>query len=362
MIPINTASNLFSKLTVSPPQLHDVVADLDLKLGDVVEGRVLKQSTPGNIMLLIQGKKIRAHTQVPLKSGMRLSLKFSSDIGMPTLKIIDAHSPLDRGVNLGAIRAALDDNIWAKIYESLDDPLLSPKDGKDIKALMKNLSQMTLIRPGGECIKSLVDASGLTWENKLARMVSGMGPDNLDTLIHGNLKGLISKILMDTITSESILKPFIETLDNIQLLNVAGSDQPRSVFLPLPLSFDGGGMALAQILFKFPREDGAASQEVGKKELDRQYSLLMLLEMSSLGAIRVELVLKGKKIQGRFMVNRKTTAESIETHLSSFSSMLVDRGFTIGYMGCQVADTEIVRQSPVEEIFPREGSSVCFVA
>ncbi|WP_459916273.1 flagellar hook-length control protein FliK [Desulfocicer niacini] len=362
MIPINTASNLFSKLKVPLPRLHDVMADLGLKLGDVVEGHVLKQSSPGNIMLLIQGKKIRAHTQVPLKPGMRLTLKFSSDIGMPTLKIIDTHSPRGRALDLGAIRAALDDNIWANIYESLDDPLLSPKDRKDIKILMEKIYQMTRLRPGGECIKALVDLSGLAWENKFARMVSGMGPDTLDTLVHGDLKGLISKVLMDPLTSETMLKPFIEALDNIQLLNLPGSDHTRSVFLPLPLSFDGGAMGLAQILLQFPRENGSASQEVGEKESDRQYSLLMLLEMSSLGAIRAELVLKGKKIQGRFMVDRKATAESIETHLSSFSSMLVDRGFTVGYMGCQVADTEIVTQSPVEEIVTREGSSVCFVA
>ena len=362
MIPINTASNLFSKRSILFPQIHDVVADLDLNPGDVVEGRVLKQSTPGNIMLLIQGKKIRAHTQLQLKSGTRLSLKFSSDIGMPTLKIIDTHLPRDHSVNLGAIRVALDDNIWGNIYESLEDSLLSPKDRKDIKALIKKMSQMAINRSGGECIKALVDASGLTWENKIARMVSGMGPDTLDTLIHGDLKGLMSKVLMDTVTSETILKPFIEVLDNIQLLNLPGSDQTRSVFLPLPLIFDGGAMGLAQILLKFPREDGAASQGVEKKESDQQYSIFMLLEMSSLGAIRAELVLKGKRIQGLFVVERKTTAESIETHLSSFSSMLVDRGFTIGYMGCQVADTEVVRQSPVEEHFPREGSSVCFVA
>ncbi len=370
MIPIRTPSHLFSKLAVSLPQVDGVLTKLDLKVGDVVEGRVLKQTDPGTVLLLIQGKKIRAHTQMSLKTGMRLSLKLSSDIGMPTLKIIDAHSPGGRAVNLGAIRAAIDDNVWARVYESLDDPvlsskdLLSPKDRTDIKSLMKHVSQMMLDRPGGNGLKALVEASGLTWENKLARMVSGiaMGSDTVDAMAQGDIKGLISKILMNTAAPDPILKPLIEALDNIQLLNIPGSDQIRSVFLPLPLEFDEGVMGLAQILLKFPREDGAGSPEMEKEKQDRQYSVVMLLEMSSLGAIRAELILTGTKIQGRFVVDSKATAESIEANLSSFSSMLVHRGFTIGYMGCQVANTEVVKQSPVEEFLTGEGSSICFVA
>ena len=364
MIPINTASHLFSKSSVSLTQVDGALADLNLRVGDVVEGKVLKQTDPGSILLLIQGKKIKAHTRVPLKAGMRLSLKFSSDIGMPSLKILDANSPQGRTVNLAAVRTAIDENLWARIYKDLDDAALSSNIHKKIKALMTKASQMMLTRPDKEGLAALVDAFGFSWETKLARLASGMdmGADTVDSLVQGDLKGLIAKSLMNPGVSDTILTPLFEAMDNIQLLNVPGNEQTRSVFLPLPLQFESGVMVLAQILFQFPREDVPGSSEGKEEKQDQEYSVVMLLEMTTLGAIRAELVLTGKTVQGRFVVEKKSTAESIETQLHSFSSMLENRGFTIGYMGCSVADKGIVRQSPVQDLFPRKGSSVCFVA
>ncbi len=365
MISINTASRLFSKLSVSTPQGHDALSDLNLTTDDVVEGQVLKELEPGTVQLLIRGKTITAQTGVPLKAGMRLSLKLSPETAVPTLKLLNIYAPQGRRtVNLAALRAAIDENVWGRVYEALDDPVLSPKDRTDIKTLMEKVSQMIFSRAGEDGLRALIDASGLTWESKLAGWVAAGtegGPDVMQLLAQGDLKGLISKVFMNNKDAGPVLKPLITALDNIGLLNVRGSEQTRTIFLPLPFQFAQGAMGVAQILLQFPREDPSGSPEREKEE-ERSYSVAMLLELSTLGALRAELVLKGTRVQGRFLVDKKEALECIETHLISFSNMLQDRGFTMGYMGCQLAEPETVTKSLVNEMLPQEGSSICFVA
>jgi len=363
LISINTASRLFHGLSVSSssPHEYDALNDLNLSPDDIVKGRVLKQFPSGDILLLIRGKQIRAQTRVPLQTGMRISLKLSSENGVPTLKLIEVQEAQGRAVNLPTIRGAIDNNIWACLYDALDESVLSSKDRTDIKTLMEKISQMLLTRPGGEGLKALIDASGLTWENKLAQALTqtSMTADIMNSLTHGDLKGLISKILMNTKESDTVLQPLLSALDNIQLLNIHGNDRARMLFLPLPLQFLQGTMGVAQLLLQFPRED--SSQEGGKKK-DRQYGVVMLLELSTLGPIRTELVLTGTKLQGRFLVEQKNALECIETHIPSFMDMLKERGFTIEHMGCQRVESSIVKQSLVNEILPQEGSSICVVA
>ncbi len=366
MISISTASHLFSKLSVSSSSTHDydALSDLNLAPDDVVKARVLKQLAPGDILLLIRGKQIRAHTRVPLQKGMHLSLKLSSETGVPTLKLLDVQESQGRAVNLASIRGAIDDNIWGRVYDALDDPVLSSKDRTDIRALMEKTSQMVFTRPGGDGLKALIEASGLTWENKLAGIMTdaAVTSDIMDSLTHGDLKGLISRVLMNTKEADTVLQPLISALDNIQLLNVHGNERARMLFLPLPLQFAHGTIGMTQILLHFPREEDPSRSQEGEKKGDRQYSVVMLLELSTLGAIRAELLLTGTKVQGRFLVHQKNTLECIETHIASFMDILKDRGFTIGHMGCQQAQAPIVKQSLVNEIFPQEGSSICVVA
>lgn len=363
LISINTVSRLFNNLSVasSSPNDYDALSDLNLSPDDVVKGRVLKQFAPGDILLSIRGKQIRAHTKVPLREGMRISLKLSLETSVPTLKLIDVQASQGRTVNLAAIHGAIDDNIWSRVYEALDDSVLSSKDRNDIKTLMEKISQMLLTRPGGEGLKALIDASGFTWENKLAQILTqtGMTTDIMDALTHGDLKGLISKVLMETKGSDTVLNTMISALDNIQLLNIHGNDKTQMLFLPLPLQFIQGTMGMAQLLLQFPRED--PSQEGGGGK-DRQYRVVMLLELSTLGAIRAELLLNETKLQGRFLVEQENALECIEIHIPFFMDTLQERGFTIGHMGCQLVESAIVKQSLVNEIFPQEGSSICVVA
>jgi len=365
LISINTAAfRLFDGVSTSssPSQAYDAFSELNLSKGDVVNGQVLKNFASGDILLLIHGKQIKAQTRIPLPTGMHVSLKLSSAKGLPTLKLIQAQETHLQGrkINLPTIQGAIENNVWGLLYDALDDEMLS-QDHSDIKSLIEKISQLVFTHPGGEGLKALIDASGLTWENKLADVLtkSALTSDLMEVLNSGDLKGLISKVVMNTKGSDTVLQALLSALDNIQLLNIHGNNQARLLFLPLPLQFIHGTIGLAQVLVQFPQE--GTSKERGKKE-DSQYKIVMFIELSSLGPIRTEIVLTGIKIQGRFLVQQKNALECIDAHIPSFMDTLNERGFSIDYMGCQQVKSDIVKQSLVNEIFPREGSSICVVA
>ncbi len=359
MVSISAAPQLSSKSTL--PSAIDVSNTLNLSDGEIVDGRVLKQLSAKEFLIGIRGFNIKAHSAFPLYPGMRLSLMRVAGHAIPTLKVLNFQASGDSVVNLPVIRAAIDDNVWGRLYKSLDALTSLSSSQAAIKAVLTKVMQSESNPPSSEGIKSLITASGLSWESKLLGLINqgGISSDILDAMIDGDLKGAISKALMQMQDDAPVLKSLMTALDNLQLLNFQGSDQPRAFFLPLPLQFDSGAMAVAQILIRFPREDASASPESNK---EKQYSVVMQIELSSLGAIRVELVLTGKKIQGRFMVDRQNTLEQIEHHIASFFDMLQNRGYTLGYIGCQLVETGETRQNLVDEILPQQHNSICIVA
>jgi len=359
MVSINAASHLFPKSTT--PSAIDVSNKLNLNDGEIVDGRVLKQLSSKLFLIGIRGCNIKAHSAFPLRPGMRLSLMSVSGRAIPTLKVLNFQASGDSVVNLPAIRAAIDNNAWSRLYKSLDVLASLSRSRVDIKAVLTKAMQSESNPPSSQGIKSLINASGLSWEHKLIGLIKqgAVTAEIFDALIDGDLKGAISKTLLEMQGDGPVLKNLITALDNLQLLNLQSNDQQRALFLPLPLQFDSGAIAVAQILLRLPREDVSGYSESGK---EKQYSVVMQIELSLLGAIRVELVLTGNKIQGRFMVDRQETLEHIEHHIASFFDMLKDRGYTIGYVGCRLVETSEIKENLVNEILPQPDSSICIVA
>lgn len=365
MFPINNASQFLSKLTLTPERsVLDALNALNLKDGQRMEATVVKPLSSQDVLLEIQGRQVQVKTRIPLKKGANLTLKYLSNDDGPALKLIDMQLPGQKTVNLAAIRAAIDDNIWKRITREA----VAGEDGspcrENIRHLLKKNSDLMLSQPGGKGLKALIDASGLTWENKLSQMAADKtsGREVVNALMDGDVKGLISKALGNNETLGSALKSLATVLDNVQLLNLHGIQQAGKLFLPLPLHFGDGVVGLAQVLFDLPEKGGGEAAEKEKGKATSPYTVVMLLDLTALGAIRSELMLSGSHIQGRFLVDRPETLHRLERGLPSFVEILESRGFTTGHMGCQQVDTVRVKKSLIDEILPQEGSSVCFVA
>jgi hypothetical protein len=364
LISLSPQAAVLTGKTMSPDQ--KTVGPLQLNVGQVVEARVLKPLSSGTILLAIQGKQIRVATQMPVPGNAVLSLMVSGKDGNVSFRLMNIQTPGSCSVNLAPIRTAMATNLWAKVHHLLEGRSAASGEKGMISALLGKLTRMTLDQPGAQGLKSVIQHSGLCWEHKLVQAFSSgrITRAVLDALAGGDLKAMISKLLTGSgEQGVASLKALHTALENIQLLNVYGSQQVQKLFIPLPLQFYDGTWGLAQILFHLPSNDGSRSKQPDDdSEQPSACSVTVIVELSRMGAVRSDLRLEGTTLQGKFLADRSQTLEKIESRLSSFTEVLERRGMRISQFTCHLADTAVVKKDLISQIIPQEGSSVCFVA
>jgi hypothetical protein len=342
-----------------------MVGPLKLNVGQVVEARVIKSLSSGAVLLAIQGKQVRAATQVPLPKNAVLSLMVSGKEGNVTFRLMDLQAPGSRPVNLASIRRALATNLWADVHRLVEGASAAFTQKAGISALLGKLARMTMDQPGAQGLKSVIQDSGLCWEHKLVQAFSGgrITQALVDELAAGDLKGMLLKLLTNSGSGNVSLKTLYSVLENIQLLNIHGSQQVQKLFVPLPLPLYDGTWGLAQILFHLPPHDRPFYEPLDHdSEQPCACAVTVIVELSRLGAVRCDLRLEDTTLYGKFLSDRSQTLETIESRLPSFTQAMANQGMRIRQFTCHLADTAVVKKDLISEIIPHEGSSVCFVA
>jgi hypothetical protein len=364
LIPLSPQTAPLTGNIVSPVQ--KMVGPLRLNVGQVVEARVLKPLSSGAILLAIQGRQVRAATRVPLPANAVLSLMVSGKGGNVSFRLMDIQAPGARSVNLASIRSAMATNLWAEVHRPGEGTSPAAAVKGMIRTLPGTWTGMALAQPGAQELKSVIHHSGLCWEHKLVEALSGSRITQalVDGLAAGDLKGMLSKLLTTGSGADSLsLKTLYSVLENIQLLNIHGSQQAQKLFVPLPLQLYDGTWGLAQILFHLPPDGGSRPEKTGDDSKQPfTCSVTVIVELSRLGAVRSDLHLEETLLSGKFLADRSQTLEKIESRLSSFTRVLSRRGMSIGQFTCHLVDTAVVKKDLISEIIPQEGSSVCFVA
>ncbi|MFO7885307.1 MAG: hypothetical protein R6U68_10825, partial [Desulfobacteraceae bacterium] len=331
-----------------------------LKKNQIVEARVLKLVPPSKAELLIAGKKIVADTSVHLKQGDTIQLKFTPEKNLQILKLV---SPLNRVVPsaaalLGALTKAgpfshlqnlfggLTDVTKTSIQENLQsspffsemkaDPSLmgesAGQTGKMLQQLGEKLLELALKSEQADkgFLPRVLNQSGLLHERNLSRLLfnppsvlgkessvlgkesSVLGKESLaagkDVPVSGkelpekfsnlDLKAFVLKSLAgDTGKDPGLirsLKGFAETIEKFQVLNHHTSDTNRYL-IPFPV-FADDSLGSGQLFLDL----GKSARERDKKE-SRLIKLSILLNMSFLGAVRVDGSVLNKEISGIFM-------------------------------------------------------------
>ena len=360
MIHVNSTLYSVSKIFLKPDQ--DLASPPELRTNEVVEGKVLKSFSSGNVLLLIKGKEVTARTHVLLREGSVLSLKVEEIRPTPTLKLLGIRFADSDAINISIILSAMKENLWKSIHENIDHHGLPQAEISRFRELMDDLLLRLSLKSAPDLLKTLIEKSGLSWEAKLRKAFINktIAGNNLNKLIGGDLKGLVSRFLNLNEGKSVLLKRFVSTIENIQLLNHFGLEHERKIFLPIPIQFSNGLFTVGQLLIHLPQEE---KDECGKKRIDKKFfSITFLLELSNLGPVRADLTIKGEEIDGRFLLAKEKTKLLIENNILSFISNLKDRGFTIHHIECHLKEPGIVRKSLVKEIIHEEGSAICLVA
>lgn len=339
--------------STSPPKLIK---------NEIVTGKVLRPFSLSKSLLFIKGKKVIAGTRVPLREGMVLSLKVEEVSPNIILKLLDTNINSRGAVNTSIILSSIKENLWKSLCQGLNHDPLFGTDIKSFKKLMNDLSQRLFLKPDPDLLRKIIENSGFCWEAKLKNLVlrKTTRKQNVGKLATGDLKGLGSKILSLMEGKQVLLKRFLSTIENIQLLNQMGLEQDRKLFIPIPIQFPDGFFTVGQLLIKLNQKKKEDHEEEGTK--NGLLKISFLLELSNLGSLRSDLTIKEKEIYGKFILAKEEAKLIIQENLPMFIDTLEKKGFSVLQMECQVRSPEIVAQSLVKEIIKEEGSTISLVA
>jgi len=323
---------------------------LGLSRNELVDGKVLKSLSPEKALLSIKGSIVTAKTSVPLKQGGILSLKVQEESPVPILKLLGIKSGDSNAPNIPALFSAIEENLWKSVYDALGQDGQPKETSSHLRALMSDLSMRLFLRQSPALLGEFIDMSGITWEAKLRKrlITRSTGGDDVIKMLKEDVKGLASQLLALKPEKADLLERLVSTIDNIQLLNHRMLRQSGQIFLPIPLQFPDGLFSVGQLLIQLP-ENKSDRQGREKKEKDR-YSITFLLELSHLGRLRADLTVRGKEIQGKFLLTQKEAKLLIERSIPLFVTKMQEKGFFFTFMECQLKEPEAVQQTLMSTI------------
>ena len=326
-----------------------------LSRGEVVEGRIVKAVSPHHAILLIKGRQLIARTPQALKDDGVVFFKVEQVSPECILKLMEGSSGEPGGLSTLFRRGDIDGNI----YQAFIDLIVSLKTSSHIPSnqrlpdviqqiwsLVGRISLTPGRPPDLRFLQSLMEGSGLLWENKLmkALLFSGMtGRNQVQALLKQDLKGLALLALNDEgtkgiISSEGITR-FIDSLEQFQLANLVGLEEKGKLLLVIPMQWDNV-FQFAQLLIGLP---GNGRQENSKDE--NALTLSLFLEMSYLGPIRVDCSVVDRAIRVCFLV----CSEEIQAFLNSLTGDLENQlerhGFSVRQMTCRFEKQRILEKT-----------------
>jgi len=327
---------------------------------EIVEGKVLRSFSLKNVLLLIKGKEIMAKTHMPLREGSVISLKVEDVHPNPVLKLLGVVNENIETLNTSTILTGLKENLWKTIIENIDQWMIPDSDKKLFKVLIDDISKNLLQKPNPDLLRKLIDKSGIAWEAKLREIVTSKtnyGKININEVITGDLKGFGSKILSLLDGQSDFFERFISTIKNFQLLNQVGLEQERKIFIPIPVQFSDGLFAIGQLLIHL---NGNKNKDGNGKEKD-YFKISFLLEMSNLGPLRADLVVRQKQINGRFLIVEEKAKGIIEKQLPSLIKTLEQKGFVIPHFECHIKEPVEIKDTLIKEIIHKESHNINFI-
>ncbi|MEA1967413.1 MAG: hypothetical protein U9N77_04255 [Thermodesulfobacteriota bacterium] len=344
-----------------------------LKKNQVVDAKVLKVISPARAELLIAGKRVIADTSVLLTQGEDIKLKVS---GQGNLKILKLTSPLTKlPLSLSSLLGSLSKQTSFSPLTQLFSPLTQlvdkmqaltnsqrpqtlftgtadgdiARNGKmsargDLKSgdilHIKDILHSMALKSGSTdkgFLPQLLDRSGLLQEKKLSALLHKEsflpGKAQLEKFTDYDLKAYVSKLIslsqskeMDTVQP---LKDFVENIEKFQVLNNLSSDSNRYL-IPFPI-FADNSFSFGQILF-----DLGEKEKGNETKTNRLIKLSFLLNMTNIGALRMDCSVFNKDISGVIQVSTEEISLFVKTMLPELEKRLQNQGFNLVNMDCDV--------------------------
>ena len=205
-----------------------------------------------------------------------------------------------------------------------------------------------------------LQVTGLSPQPVLRFLGEAAGPGfQRSSVLEHEVKMLLVEFMRDGSTGKNILPKLDSVVRQLQLVNREGLEQGAKMYIPLPMQLPDGLFSVAELLLQLPLEE--EEHQRGAADRDPGLRATLLLDMSRLGPVRAEFTLKGKALEGMFLVTSPKARGFLEAYLFLLTDALAEKGFSIQQVGCFVRAPETVMQPLLPEVVPREDSSFCRV-
>lgn len=222
-------------------------------------------------------------------------------------------------------------------------------DIKDIERLVKEIS-LKSGDPDKNIVKSFIKSSGLKWENTIVNLLSQgeiLTKKSIEGMILKDLKGLAMSLLASTDSGDEdvtyLIRNFVDTLEQMQVINSYSSEESGRYLLPLPAMFDDT-FTFGQLLI-----DLGGGKKNEKDPKDRLIRVAFILEMSELGDLRADFSILKKAISGAFGVGSQEFCNFIKGGLPGLKVKLNDHGYAVHTIDCQVIDPELLSNTSLAD-------------
>ncbi len=296
----------------------------------VVQAKVLDTLVQGSARLLINNRVVTAKTSMLLKPGEEIQLKVLEQKEVFLLKLIGPVQKMTTTQISSLIR-------FFSGNESITD--ITRFNIPGVKNLLYDLA-LKSGKADKDFLPNLIDKSGLTWENKAAKLVQeGLSlPDlkqRLSLLINQDVKALIQKELImngpDHPKGPDAAASFSDTMENFQLLNHQGLESGR-MLLPFPV-FAENAFRFGQLLI-----DTGEKKKNDEKAADKLIQISFLLDMSFLGPLRADFSILKKEISGRFLLNDEEICQYVRSMIPELKKKLESIDYKVHDIDCGIGE------------------------
>ncbi len=284
------------------------VASLRLSPGQLVQGRVVQNSSQGGLLLDIEGQTVTVESRIALQPGETIWLEVRQGGDKPWFVLAEK-----KAATLEAMRALLADSpSLAKAFRAIS-LLADPKSSSlpsslapQLQAFFQTISTMVIDgRPSPEAIMRLT--AWLAGGGAEKRHSGSLRPVGVELSEVIKAAGDIDTRILASGMDQDKLERLAGFLKNIGQVNETPVPSNQQNFLLFPCFFSGNA-GWGEWLFSLDREEKEASRPPA-------YSLEFFLAMSQLGDVHIRLQLQDRSIGGEVGVESEEIFSFLEKEL-----------------------------------------------
>lgn len=218
-----------------------------------------------------------------------------------------------------------------------------------IQAVARHLEGSTSAQsPQPETIRRNVEETGIPIESQLRRLVEGESRENPETLARKDIKTLLLRVeneidrAMRTVNEEASpelrkalgefgesVKQSRESVESKQVQNALRQDSGEPLHFQIPYH-DFGRLKTADLYY-------SRRQEKEKKtQAERSvHHVVFLLDMSRIGKLRVDALVRGSRIQIAVNTAEDAAASFLRPRMNELQAALEGLGFEVGMLECR---------------------------